>query len=261
MYLVYADESGDPGLNTGGTPFFVISGIIIHESHWNQIFQDVVNLRRQWHALYNTPQRIALHATDIVNGHRDFHHSRSGLSSDDRFSIYREALQFLASQKGKISVLNVFIRKDKILRRDLDVYEWSWKFFIQRFHNSIDTGGALHEDKNYGILMTDRTQDDKLRALLRKMRRFNPVPTKIPGMPAYSNVVTTRIIDDPVPRNSNHSYFVQMADLVAFALARRDYPRKNLEQWAFESYFEELEPIVLKAANPKDTFGVYYWPL
>ncbi|HEY0323090.1 MAG TPA: DUF3800 domain-containing protein [Pyrinomonadaceae bacterium] len=259
MYLIYVDESGDSGRKAGGTPFFVISGIIIHESYWNEVFQSMIYLRRRWSMMYGIPQRISLHATDIVNGHGDYHHSQYGLSTDNRFAIYYDALEFLASLKDKIHILNVFIRKDKILKADLDVFEWGWKFFIQRFHNSIDTGGVLFQEKNYGMLVTDRTHDDHLRKLLRQMRAFNYIKSKVAGTTPYYNVLTTRVLDDPVPRNSRHSYFIQMADLVAFSLARRDYPRPVLARHGFETYFNILDPVLLKQAS-SDPQGIYYWP-
>lgn len=261
MYLIYTDESGDAGIKKrGGTPFFVISGIIIHESYWNEVFQGIVNLRRLWHVWHKTPQRIPLHATDIVNGHGDYHHSQYGLTTTDRLDIYKDALEYLAGLTGKIHILNVFIRKNNIIKTDLDVFEWAWKFFIQRINNTLDAGGYLGTEKNYAMLITDRTHDDHLRKLLRQMRAFNYIKSKRPSGPQYYNSLVTRVLDDPVPRDSKHSYFVQMADLVAFALARRDFPRPNLAAYKFETYFDILDPVLLKAANPSDPHGVYYWP-
>ncbi|HEU0145007.1 MAG TPA: DUF3800 domain-containing protein, partial [Nitrososphaera sp.] len=124
MYLIYADESGDDGLKPGGTPFFVVTGLIIHETYWNEIFQRFLDLRRNLARRYGIPQRIPFHASDIVNGHGDYHHSvRDGLKTVDRFNLYREILEFLA-QLTEIRVLNVFIRKDKITKPDVKVFEW-----------------------------------------------------------------------------------------------------------------------------------------
>lgn len=260
MYLIYADESGDSGLKAGGTDWFVISGIIIHERHWNDVFQGIVNLRRYWNSWYNIPQRVVLHATEIVNGHGDYHHSQYGLKTEDRFEIYHNALSFLANLAGKIHILNVFIRKRNIFKPDLDVFEWGWKFFIQRFHNTLDTGGALGSDSNFGMLITDRTHDDHLRKLMRQMRAFNYIKSKKPGTPPYHNVLVTRVLDDPVPRDSRHSYFIQLADLVAFALARRDFPRARLKSHKFETYFDVVDPVLLKDANRSNPQGIVYWP-
>jgi len=226
FYLVihiYADESGDSGTREGGTPFFVISGLIIHETHWNEIFQRFLDLRSNLSGRYNVPQRIVFHAYDIVNGHGDFHHTRYGMARPQRFDFYREILEFL-SQLHQIRVLNVFIRKQDISDLDdINIFEWGWQLFIQRFHNYLDRGGHLGTDNEYGLLFTDRTNDHNLRRLMRKMRAFNFVPSQYEDSPPR-RVLVSRVLDDPVPRPSPHSYYIQIADLFAYALARRDFP-------------------------------------
>lgn len=257
MYLLYADESGDPGLGRGGTDWFVITGVIVHESYWNETFTRFLDLRRNLSRRYGIPQRVALHATDIVNGHGDFHHSQYGLTTADRMNLYREVLEFLA-QLTELHVLNIFVHKNRILNRSIDVFQWAWMIFIQRFHNSIERGGALHIDNDYGLLVTDRTHDDHLRRLMRQMRAFNFVPNMVGG--GARRILVTRILDDPIPRDSKTSYFIQIADLIAYALARREYPRPALNRYGFETYFDIVDPILLKEASHTDPQGIVYWP-
>ena len=257
MYIIYADESGDSGSAPGGTPFFAISGIIVHESNWNEIFQRFLDLRRNLSMRYQVPQRIPFHATNIINGHKEYHHSQFGLTEQQRFDFYRDILEFLA-QLPEIRILNIFIRKDHITK-PVDIFEWGWQLFIQRFHNFIDRGGHIGRTDEFGLLFTDRTHDDHLRRLMRRMRAFNYVPSQYPGSSAR-RVLVTRILDDPIPRASQHSYFVQMADLVAFALVRRDYQRKKLGNFKFETYFDILNPILLTQATQHDPQGIVYWP-
>jgi hypothetical protein len=265
MYFIYADESGDTGLTKpGGSPFFVISGLIIHESFWNEFFQEIVDLRRDFNKRYGIPQRTPFHATDIVNGHDAYHHSQYGMTTQDRFDLYREVLEFLAKHKGMIYVLNVFIQKNKFIKRDQDVFEWGWKIFIQRFHNTLfpgdakAPGGQLSGQGDFGFLINDRTHDDQLRHLMRQMRAFNYIKSRT-GL-GYRNILATQVLDDPAPRNSRHSYLVQMADLIAFALARRDFPRPKLKPHGFENYFDILDPILLKSADKNHPQGIVYFP-
>jgi hypothetical protein len=267
MYFIYANESGDTGLKKpGGTPFFVISGLIIHESFWNEFFQKIVDLRRGFHQTYGIPQRTPFHATDIVNGHDAYHHSQYGMTTADRFNLYREVLEFLAAQKGMIYVLNVFIQKGKFLDKNQDVFEWGWKIFLQRFHNTLWPGdakappGQLAGEGDYGFLINDRTKDDKLRLLMRQMRAYNYIKSGKSTGRQYFNILATQILDDPAPRNSTHSYLVQMADMIAFALARRDFPRPKLAPYGFEKYFDILDPILLKSADKKHPQGIVYFP-
>jgi len=258
MYFIYADESGDSGLSAGGTDFFVITGLIVHETYWNEIFKAFLDLRRNLSLTYGIPQRIAFHATDIANGHGEYHHSRYGLTPTDRFNIYREILEFLA-QLSEIRFLNVFIRKRRITA-PMDLFEWAWQMFIQRFHTFLERGGSgLAVDNDYGMLITDRTHDFQLRRLMRKLGAYNYVPSMFPGLPPRKLLVT-RVLDDPTSRESNHSYFVQMADIVAFSLARRDFPRHRLKHYKFETYFDILDPVLLKEASHYNSQGIVYWP-
>ncbi|MGI8732678.1 MAG: DUF3800 domain-containing protein [Pyrinomonadaceae bacterium] len=258
MHLIYADESGDDGLSGGGTPHFILSGVIVHETSWNPLFERIIGLRRELRKTYGVPQRIAFHGTDIVNGNGDYHHSRYGLSAQDRFDIYRAILEFTAKQTDLLRILNVFIRKDNIRIRTLDVFETAWRYFIQRIHNTITTGGELNRGDECAFLITDRTHDDDLRKLMRAMRAFNPVPSAI-GM-GTRNLLVERMLDDPVPRDSRHSYLVQLADLAAFSLFRRDHPRANLRPYRFETFFDILDPVLVKSANKANSQGILYWP-
>jgi Protein of unknown function (DUF3800) len=192
-----------------------------------------------------------------VNGHGPFHHSVHGFTTKQRFEYYREILDFL-SQLNQIKIKNVIIHKRKILT-SLDVFEQAWRCFTQRFHNFLATGGHLKSSNAFGLLLTDRTHDDQLRRLMRKMRAFNYVPSQFDSSQSR-RILVTRILEDPIPRASPHSYFVQMADMVAFALARRSYPRAALRPFNFEKYFEILEPVLLKEASRHDPLGVVQWP-
>jgi hypothetical protein len=258
MYFIYADESGDYGLRKGGTDYLILSGIIIHESHWNEMFQKIVDFRRHLKATYGIPQRIELHAAEILSGNGDYHHSQHGLRTRQRLDLYKDTLRFLASQAGRIYILNVCIRKNRIIKRDMQLFEFAWTMLIQRFHNTIDTGGYLAREHEYGLLIPDTTQNDQLRGLLRRMRAFNYVPSKI-GSNAR-NILVTRVLDDPWPRDSKHSYFIQMADMAAFALGKREYPSQKALRLGFDSYFNILNPVLLTQASASDPQGIVYWP-
>lgn len=258
MYFIYADESGDSGLTPGGSDWFVISGIIVHESHWNATMKEIIDFRKYLKQKYGTPQRIAFHATEIVNGHGEFHHSRRGLVPRQRFLFYWDVMRFIA-RTNNIRVLNLCVKKRLIKNTDIDVFDTAWEYFIQRFQNSLSKGGPLNVANEHGVLITDRTHDDRLRKLLRRMRAYNPVPSRFGGHQSRS-ILVDRILDDPVPRASPHAYFVQLADMVAFALARKVFPRANLNQYNFPKFFDSLQSVLLIDANKEDPQGVVYWP-
>jgi hypothetical protein len=34
MHILYVDESGDPGIHRYGSPYFILSGLIVPEDEW-----------------------------------------------------------------------------------------------------------------------------------------------------------------------------------------------------------------------------------
>jgi hypothetical protein len=243
MYLLYVDESGDDGLR-GGTDWFVISGIIIHETNWNEVFDKVLELRRNLSNTFSVPPRIAFHATDIVNGHADFHHSRYGLDPYSRFQLYRQILEFL-STLHQVRLLNICIRKRLIDVPVTPVFEQAWELVLHGFQNFLEQqANSIGRQNDHGMLITDRTHDDQLRRMVRRFRENRDIFQSL------------KLIEDPVPREAPESYFVQMADLVAFAAARKIFPRRNLRAYSFETYFDVLKPILLS----EDSDGIVYWP-
>ncbi len=69
---------------------------------------------------------------------------------------------------------------DKQKRPKTDVFELAWTALIQRFENTVThrnfPGPANPDDR--GLLIPDTTDNKKLKLLIRRMRRFNPIPDK-----------------------------------------------------------------------------------
>lgn len=65
-----------------------------------------------------------------------------------------------------------------------------------------------------------------------------------------------RIKRAPTPKESDHSYFIQAADTVAFALYQWYSPSAYVMKKGARNYFARLEPALCKAASPKHRYGV-----
>jgi hypothetical protein len=62
------------------------------------------------------------------------------------------------------------------------------------------------------------------------MTVVNYIPSQFGGWPggaASKNITITRIIEDPVFKDSAASYFLQMCDFAAFTLLKRDRLRRS----------------------------------
>ena len=127
---------------------------------------------------------------------------------------------------------------------------------MQRFENTLSNRnfkGPANPDER-GMLFPDRTDDRKLVLLLRRMRRYNPVPSQFG--PGYRNLAVANVIEDPSFRDSAHSHFIQAADLAAFLLYQRQAPNAYMRRKSGSNYFRRLDPLVCKVASPRDPEGI-----
>ena len=270
MFLFYADESGDPGLGPGASDTYVVSGIAIRARDWKDSFSAIVAARRQWGRTYGIPQRLELHAYYLAHNRGRFSRAASSMARSQCLSLYADALRCLAGLR--VRLISVCIHKDALLRHGgatwvdkdgathrTDVFTMAWQFALQRFHNSVMAWSERCPEQRHGMVVTDMTRDVHLRALMRRLRAHNPVPSHY-SPDGWRNLPLDTLIDDPMPRDSRISYFVQMADLAAFALAKQVRPGGSLARFGFETYYGMLEPIMHKAACKPDPQGVFHWP-
>ncbi|MGL4612083.1 MAG: DUF3800 domain-containing protein [Trueperaceae bacterium] len=106
-----------------------------------------------------------------------------------------------------------------------------------------------------GMIFADETNEVKIRRLIRKMRVYNPVPSYFGG---HRSMPITNSVEDPVMRSSDHSYFVQIADLTSHALYRKLYPKGSYRQYNVDKLFELLNSILLIEASKSDPQGIVH---
>lgn len=70
------------------------------------------------------------------------------------------------------------------------------------------------------------------------------------------NLKLDRLLEDPVFKKSEHSYFVQMADFVAYALLRREVRLPSKDAYGYHECFDLLTTCVAREASTYDPMGV-----
>ena len=60
------------------------------------------------------------------------------------------------------------------------------------------------------------------------------------------------MIEDPVFKDSESSYFIQLVDFCAYALLRMERPIPTRTALGYDAMYQQLEPIVVKACNQND---------
>lgn len=241
MYLMYVDESGDVGPLPGSpTRYFILSAIIVHESSWQNLLDDIIALRRFFKAKHGLLLKEEIHASEWLQKRIKL---RAGIPRNVRFDILKKCLEWL---KSRTDVSVITIRVDKQGRPD--PFEYAWRLLIQRFDNTLAhrnfPGPGTGADK--GMIICDNTDGNKLRKLLREMRRYNQVNNMVSIGPGARNIPLRAIVEDPVFRNSGDSFLLQLVDVVAY-FARQIYePNKYIRQKGGRLAYGRIEPIVNK---------------
>lgn len=211
VYICYFDESGDSGLANAYIHWFVLNCVAVHESDWLNVLNGLVALRRELRDAHGILPRAELKGAHFRNGAGAF--AGLGLSRPERMDIYRFILNYESSLP--IRTFSVAINKARAHERGWEPRYCAWTFAFQR----LDT--MCRKESDWCSVYPDEGHGFFIRKRVRAMRRFHHVP-KHYG-PGSFPLPVERILEDPNDRKSGDSYFIQMADLNAYACHRSKY--------------------------------------
>lgn len=250
MYLMYVDESGDTGLSGSPTTHFVLSGLVIHESKWRDFVAQISAFRKTLKTVYGLPLRTEIHAAHFIQGP-----PVPGMKRHVRLSILRNFLDEIAKMNF-ISITNVVVNKTN-KSGSYDVFTNAWQALFQRFENTLRYGNFPGAHRNdYGLVLTDATDGLKLQSMVRKMAVYNPVPNMASFGPGYRNIPILRVIEDPHPKDSKDSYFIQACDTCAYFLMQNMKPNSFIRRQSARNYVSRLSPVLNKKASTTNTLGI-----
>jgi len=253
MRLAYIDESGDSGYS--GSRTYTLGCVIVDAKAWPDAFEDIIRFRRFIRKHFGVLVRDEIKANYLLRGSGTL--KSLGLGDQIRHDIYRQHMR-LATKLG-LDVFAVVIQKDRILKRDMNPRDVAWEYLIQRLERMST------KSETPVMIIHDEGDSNRIRTLVRKARRIN-MPGSAFGTGRLS-VPARLIIDDPVPRDSRQSYFIQLADLAAYAAYRRLYPPNRPKSICPETMWDELGDARYAAANEIATNqkwltheGIVVWP-
>ncbi len=250
MYLLYADESGDIGRRHGSTRYLALSGFVVHELRWHQTLQAIVEFRRTLRRRYGLKLREEIHASNFIHKPADLRRIPKSL----RLRLLRDVLDFEATLPD-INIINILLDKDGKPPLD-DFFENAWRALVQRFENTISHRNfpGPQNPQDLGLLIVDQTQEKKLRDLTRRMRIYNPIPSRFGT--GYLQLPITTLVEDAVHRNSLHSYFIQLCDVNAYFLYQKHEPAGYIRKKGARNYFDRLDPVLCKVASGSNPQGI-----
>ena len=104
------------------------------------------------------------------------------------------------------------------------------------------------------VLVHDEGDADRVRKLHRAFRRHS--------WAGSTSVTAPLLVEAPVPRRSDQSFFIQAADLLAYAAYRRVHPPTGRAAGSVcnETMWDELGPRVLTEVARDRVDGIVIWP-
>jgi len=232
MHLIYLDDSFEK-------PVQIYSAIAVPANRWTECFEQLKNWRRALKASDGILITKEFHATEFCAGRGRLGPQMVGKYRRSR--IFREALTLLDGMEG-VKIFNVCKG---------DHPEWALERLLTRINKTL---GAWD---SYAVMMFDEGKEGEITRLLRRMGVYNPVPVYVgPGVTEVHNLKLDRILEDPVFKKSEHSYFVQLADFVAYALLRREVRLPSKDKYGYHECFDLLVDSVAREASTRDPMGV-----
>lgn len=251
MYLMYVDESGDTGVVNSPTPYFMLSSLIVHELRWQACLDRLVAFRRRMRDAFGLKMNEEIHAAAMIRGPGPLARMRR----NDRLTIIRMFADEIA-QLPDVRSINVVAVK-RAGDSSSDVFDRAWRALIQRFENTLSRGNfpGPKNPEERGLIFCDNT-DARLNTLVRRMRRYNPVPNQAAFGGGFRNLRLTYVVEDPIHRDSVKTYFVQAVDTIAYLIYQGKQPNSYMRRKGARTYFKRLSPIYLRRANLKNRFGI-----
>lgn len=244
--MAYVDESGDTGAVSlsGSSSCYALGCVLIELDDWAAAFDRFVTFRRGLRSSLGIPLRQELKANYLIRNSGGLR--KLNLSPSQRQYVYREHLRFISQLPAR--AFAVVTDKKKAGISGSACFDMTWEMLLQRFERT-----CTNENKTL-LISHDEGDNDSVRRHVRKARRHLTAGSMLGGGSLHFNA--DKILDDPVPRASQHSYFIQMADLVAYA-GWRSYmkPSKGVAQIVPQSSWSHIGGAVHSAVNRRRLNG------
>ncbi|WP_283745778.1 DUF3800 domain-containing protein [Sideroxydans sp. CL21] len=271
--LFYVDESYDDNK-------FCLSAIGIRHGDWHECFSRLRQHRALLKQDFGIFLRKEIHAHEFVSGRGRV--SEQLIGKYQRSRIFDQLLSSVA-QLPNAMLINVCLDVKGRSDPQLD----AWDRLTNRIERTmlefekreiplrrdlvakLPTAYAerhilelrLNSYRPRAVIFADEGRESEITKVMRKMSVFNPIPSQFGEWKAgktTQNIPIERVIEDPIFKKSHQSFFLQLADCVAFALLKREVAAtQNIKKYGIHKMFEHrLSGVCYRKASPKDQLGI-----
>lgn len=238
MLIAYVDDSGDPGSTRNkSTKTYTLGCLLVNDKDWKFTLDSMIEFRQRIKNKYGISVRSEIKANFLLHNEGDL--KKLSLSNNQRGLIYRAHMREL-NQIGCAQAFSVVTKKSWNASRK-DIFETTWLTLFQRLER---TSRSMNENI---LLVHDDGENEVIKRLTRKSRR-----SMIAGSQFGNNLLKVpfnSLIEDPITKQSEDSYFIQFADLIAFAAFRKVIPSSNPKTYFDGNLWDSLGTAIFKPAN------------
>ena len=216
VYVAYVDESGDDGTKKKGSRSYALGCVVIESDKWATTFDGMIEFRRWVNRTFRVPVRAELKANYLLRNGGPLR--ARPLSARARFKLYRAHMR-IQDQLGMRAFAVVIDKQQAAAQYPASARPTSdiaWEYLLQRLERSFRDSEVL--------VIHDEGDAITIRKRCRKARRAGAAGSAFGT--GRLDVPFRNLLDDPVSRDSQQSYFVQLADLNAYAAFRKIYPAR-----------------------------------
>jgi hypothetical protein len=217
MEIAYIDESYDDQV-------FAMSALIIPMHAWKESFAALKQFRKELktdHGIFTSKE---LHATDFVAGRGRI--SPDVVAKGTRARIFHQTMELVCSLPGAAVISGAWPIPGQ---KHSEIHARAFSRIHDRLQRRCAAGNIQL------VRVVDAGREVELRKVARKSAVYNMVGSAFgaweDGSPA-KNIPWDRMVEDPVFKDSTQSYFLQLADFIAFALLKSEVaPTANVQRY------------------------------
>lgn len=164
--------------------------MVVHETRWSDALNQLIAFRQRMRGSFGLLMREEIHSAHLIKKPGDL----VRIPRNDRLTIIRAFLNEVGALPD-VSVINVLIDKHG-KPTSYDVMGRAWEALIQRFSNTIshrNFAGPANSDER-GMIVPDNTDTKKVQGLIRRMRRYNPIPNQSQFGVGFRNRMITNMV-------------------------------------------------------------------
>lgn len=208
MIIAYVDETGDTGPLTkkGASACYGLGCVMVPQEKWAGGLDRMVAFRRGLRDRHKIRVRDELKSGFLVGGKGTIKHL--DIDPFERRGIFAGHLRQLADMGAR--AFSVVI--DKSRNEGADVADLAWDTLLQRLERV--SAHSKRDVKPSFLIVHDEGDDVAVRRRVRKARVRMTAGSLYAGSHQSLRVP---IVEDAIARDSSQSYFLQLADMVAYS--------------------------------------------